>query len=71
MIILQSNMDALLVAIPMVGIMFAGVFRLDELLGKPRKKSEWRRPIAGSDANGAPICVDPDGKRHDRGAKPL
>jgi hypothetical protein len=62
MTVLPSNMDAVLVAIPMVGMLFAGVFRLDELFGKPQKRAPRRRAIAGSDEDGAPICIDPDGK---------
>ena len=59
--ILQSNTDALLVAIPMIGILFVGFFRLDELFGKPHKKGQRRRQVAGLDENGQPICIDPDG----------
>jgi len=66
MTVLPSNMDAILVAIPMVGLLFAGVFRLDELIGKPQKRSPRRRPIAGSDKDGAPICIDPDGQEMGR-----
>ena len=58
---LSSNMDAILVAIPMVGLLFVGMFRLDELIAKPQKRPERRRAIAGSDKNGAPLCIDPDG----------
>jgi len=61
MTILQSNADALLVAIPMVGILFACHFRVDELFGKSRKRGKQRRPMAGSDLQGRPICADPDG----------
>ena len=57
-----SNADALLVAIPMVGMLFAGYFRLDELLGKPKKTQENRRQMSGWDKNGRPICADPDGR---------
>jgi hypothetical protein len=56
-----SNTDSLLVAIPMVGILFAGFFRLDELFGKSKKPVKMRRPMVGSDENGRPICADPDG----------
>jgi hypothetical protein len=63
MSIIQSNTDALLVAIPMVGLLFIGVFRLDELFGKPKKQPvESRRQLSGWDKNGQPICADPDGK---------
>lgn len=62
MLVLQSNTDALLVAIPMVGLLFAGFFRLDEIFGKPKKPVENRRQMSGWDKNGRPICTDPDGK---------
>lgn len=32
-----SNSDALLVAVPMIGLLVVCYFRLDELVGKPRK----------------------------------
>jgi len=62
MYVLQSNRDALLLAIPMVGLMFAGFFRLDEILGRPKKAPEMRRQRSGLDATGRPICMDPDGR---------
>lgn len=58
---LPSNMDAILVAIPMVGLLFVGMFRLDEIIAKPQKRPERRRAMAGSDKNGSPLCIDPDG----------
>jgi len=69
MTILESNTDALLVAIPMVGLLFAGFFRLDELFGKSKKQATPRRQIAGLDAKGRPICIDPDGKSYRSGRK--
>jgi hypothetical protein len=57
-----SNADSLLVAIPMVGILFVGFFRLDELFGKSKKQVKTRRPVVGSDKDGRPICADPDGQ---------
>ena len=62
MTILQSNTDALLVAIPMVGLLFAGFFRLDELFGKSKKPVENRRSMTGWDKSGRPLLTDPDGK---------
>ncbi len=69
MSVLQSNTDALLVAIPMVGILIAGVFRLDEFFGKPKRPAVRRRAVAGSDQNGAPICIDPDGRHYGRSTR--
>jgi len=57
-----STSDSLLVAIPMVGLLFAGFFRLDELFGKSKKPVKTRRPMVGLDENGRPMCVDPDGQ---------
>ena len=62
MSVLQSNADSLLVAIPMIGLLFLGFFRLDELLGKPKKPVVNRRQMSGWDKNGRPLCADPDGK---------
>ena len=66
---LLSNRDALLVAVPMVGIMIAGHFRLDELFGKSQKPPEPRRKIAGTDDKGFPLCMDPDGAKQRRARK--
>jgi hypothetical protein len=62
---LQSNTDALLVGIPMVGLLFAGFFRLDEVFGKPKKPATNRRQMSGWDKNGRPVCADPDGRMPD------
>ena len=65
-----STTDSLLVAIPMVGLLFAGFFRLDELFGKSKKKPvKTRRPMVGLDENGRPMCVDPDGQVAERKSK--
>ena len=70
MMVQLSNTDSLLVAIPMVGLLFAGFFRLDELFGKSRKKPvKTRRPMVGLDENGRPICLDPDGQVTPRKSK--
>ena len=62
MTVFQSNTDALLVAVPMIGILFAGYFRLDELFGKPKLAKKSRRPVSGWDKYGKPIVSDPDFK---------
>jgi len=61
MSVIESNADAILVAVPMIGLLFAGYFRLDELLGKPkRRKSVHGRPFASLDESGKAIGLDPD-----------
>jgi hypothetical protein len=63
--VVLSNADALLVAIPMVGLLFVGVFRLDELFGKSvktTKRASVRRKMSGWDKDGRPVCADPDEK---------
>jgi hypothetical protein len=63
MSIIQSNTDALMLAVPMIGLLFVGFFRLDELFGKPKKQpAATRRRMSGWDKNGRPVCSDPDGK---------
>jgi len=62
MTIIDSNRDALLIAIPMVGLLFFGFFRLDELFGKSKRTVKERRVMGGSDLDGRPICLDPDGQ---------
>ena len=58
---LDSSRDALLIAIPMVLIMFAGFFRLDELLSKPPKRVVNGHSLSFWDDNGSPECIEPDG----------
>ncbi len=56
-----SNADLLLFGLPMLGFLFAGLFRIDELLGRSRK-GPVRRPLAaGIDQDGMPINIEPDG----------
>lgn len=59
--ILRSGRDTVLVGGPLLLLLFAGFFRLDELLLRPRKKQ-------GSDAQGNSgirrgrrFCSEPDG----------
>ncbi len=64
MVVEVSNADTLLFAIPMIGIMFAGLFRLDEAFSRTGKPYENGHQLSGWDADGAPVCVEPDGKLH-------
>jgi hypothetical protein len=64
--ILESNTDALLVAIPMVVLLVVSFFRIDELFVKGKRAPDRRRKMAGLDANGRPACLDPDGREFSR-----
>jgi hypothetical protein len=61
---LQSNTDAILVAIPMVSVTFAAFFRLDEILSRHSKPTEMGHPLSHWDRDGQPICIEPDGKQY-------
>ena len=57
-----SNADAILVAVPMLGVLFAGYFKVDEMIGKPKKKvMRNRRSLSGNNVHGESVLVDPDG----------
>jgi len=60
--ILCSSRDTLLIAIPFLGMLLAGLFRLDELFAAPKKVGRQRRPPCGLDLDGRPILCDPDGR---------
>ena len=55
----QSNADSFLLAVPLVVFLFAAIFRLDELVCKPRKQPEPGRRLTDWDKDGTPICTDP------------
>jgi hypothetical protein len=56
-----STADSLLVAVPMIGALVVCFFRLDELVGKPRKKAARGHQLSGLNADGRQVCLDPDG----------
>ena len=52
-----SNTDALLLAVPMIGLLVICHFRLDELVGKPRRRaktSHLGRVFAGTESETEP-----------------
>jgi hypothetical protein len=55
----QSDADALLVAIPMLAFLLMTFFRLDELVSRPKKRPENGRRLSDWDKDGRPICTDP------------
>ena len=60
--ILMSGRDTLLVATPLLLMIFFSVFRLDQILARPKVSSIRRRPACGVDEFGEPILCDPDGR---------
>jgi hypothetical protein len=60
--ILQSGWENLLVAIPFVGLLLVGFFRLDEIIASPNRDRAARRPFCGCDEDGYLLLSDPDGR---------
>jgi hypothetical protein len=62
---LQSNADAILVGIPMLGILLFSFFRLDGSIGHRRRAKQratlMGHPLSYTDEQGEFVCVEPDG----------
>lgn len=50
---------SVIVAAPMVAALVLSVFRLDELIGRPKGKIKRGRRFTGWDEKGVPVCEDP------------
>jgi hypothetical protein len=61
---IHSSATALLVAVPMVCGLFVAMFRLDELYCRPGQPTEIGHALSDWDEDGAPLCIEPDGKIH-------
>jgi len=60
--VFHSNTEAMLVAVPMIGVLVAGFFRLDEFVSRPRVSKPERRSFSHRDGEGMAVCVEPDGR---------
>ena len=60
--VLNSGWDTFLYALPVLLMLFVGVFRLDELFVTPRQGPRRQRPATGTDENGRQVLCDPDGR---------
>jgi hypothetical protein len=61
--IMSSGRDAVLVAIPLLVLLMACVFRLDEaIFSSPKSAPKPHRAKCGYDEDGEPILSDPDGQ---------
>ncbi len=58
---LSSWQEGLLFGVPMVAMLLAMFFHLDELWTGP-SNGVGRRLAGGVDRNGMPICLEPDGR---------
>jgi hypothetical protein len=63
-VVLNSGWDTVVFAVPLIGFLFVGFFRLDELFSASKRepRARTRRAPAGMDADGEPIICDPDGR---------
>ena len=55
----HSSAETLLVAVPMVLLLFAAYFRLDTLWSGPKKPAPPGRRLTEWDEHGVPQCEDP------------
>lgn len=60
--ILLSSNDTLLLAIPMLLMVFLSAFRLDQIIARPKGSQSRRRPARGVSASGELLLCDPDGR---------
>ncbi len=59
---LNSSWQSILLAIPFVLTMLAGIFRLDEVLVTRKQVPQKQRLASGVDRDGRHILCDPDGR---------
>jgi len=59
---LQSGLDTLLIAVPFVGVLLIGMFRLDAIIAAPKQAAGFQHPPSGTDKHGRVLFSDPDGR---------
>ena len=60
--VLKSGLDTILIAVPFVGLLVIGMFRLDAVFAAPKQAAGMRRPPSGMDEHGSVLFSDPDGR---------
>lgn len=60
--VLKSAWDTLLVALPLVTMLFLGFFRSDQILAAAKRRSGSRRSFGVIVENGNTFLTDPDGR---------
>jgi hypothetical protein len=58
----KSGRDSLLIAIPLIALLFVFMFRLDEVFASSKKDRKRQPPARGVDEEGREIFSGPDGK---------
>lgn len=61
-VVQTTGRDAYLIGIPLILLLLAGLFRLDELVSRPGKTLKRPRPSCRMDEDGEPVLSDPDGR---------
>jgi hypothetical protein len=59
---LTSSRDILLYGLPLVVMLVASMFKVDELFGAPKNKAPRPRPAQGYNSVHSPMMSDPDGR---------
>ena len=60
--VLKPGLDTFLFAVPFLGMLLVGFFRLDGWFAAPKQELKPRRPPSGMDEAGRPLLTDPDGR---------
>jgi hypothetical protein len=60
--VVTSGWEAILLAIPLIGILGMSLFRIDEFMSAPKGSVENHRGFCTLDADGEPLLFDPDGR---------
>jgi hypothetical protein len=60
--ILKPGWDTFIFAVPFIGMLLVGFFRLDEAFASHKRSSRARLPASGVDRSGRQFLRDPDGR---------
>jgi len=61
---LQSNRDAILLAIPMLALVFVARFRMEPMLMRSGGSLSLGHPLSHVDSQGQFVCVEPNGESY-------
>ena len=61
-VVQTTGRDAYLIGTPLILLLLVGLFRLDELVSRPKKTLKRPRPSCQMDEDGELVLSDPDGR---------